>query len=76
LYRKLLTKDKAQPHIASGAKAVIMSAPAKDDTPTYVLSINGDKYLGDRLINNASCTTNCIALLQRLWKRHLAYKRQ
>jgi glyceraldehyde 3-phosphate dehydrogenase len=63
---KLLTKEKAQPHIASGAKGVIMSAPAKDDTPTYVLSINGDKYMGDPIINNASCTTNCIAPVAKI----------
>ena len=43
---KLLTKEKAQPHIASGAKAVVMSAQAKDDTPTYVMAINSDQYKG------------------------------
>lgn len=58
---KLLTKEKAQPHIDSGAKAVVMSAPAKDDTPTYVLSVNAQDYKGETIINNASCTTNCIA---------------
>jgi glyceraldehyde 3-phosphate dehydrogenase len=38
-----------------------MSAPAKDDTPTYVLNINTDKYNGEAVISNASCTTNCLA---------------
>jgi len=58
---KLLTQDKAHPHITNGAKAVVMSAPAKDDTPTYVLAVNSDYYKGETIINNASCTTNCIA---------------
>lgn len=35
-----LSKDKAQSHIISGAKRVILSAPAKDDTPTYVYGVN------------------------------------
>jgi len=57
---KLLTKEKAQPHIDNGAKAVVMSAPAKDDTPTYVMKINSEGYKGETVVNNASCTTNCI----------------
>lgn len=57
---KLLTKEKAQPHIDSGAKSVVMSAPAKDDTPTYVMQINSAGYKGETIVNNASCTTNCI----------------
>jgi glyceraldehyde 3-phosphate dehydrogenase len=57
---KLLTKEKAQPHLDSGAKAVVMSAPAKDDTPTYVMQINSATYKGETIVNNASCTTNCI----------------
>ncbi len=63
---KLLTKDKAAPHITNGAKAVVMSAPAKDDTPTYVLSVNADAYKGETIINNASCTTNCIAPVAKI----------
>jgi len=63
---KLLTKEKAQPHITSGAKSVVMSAPAKDDTPTYLISINADGYTGETIINNASCTTNCIAPIAKI----------
>lgn len=63
---KLLTKDKATPHITNGAKAVVMSAPAKDDTPTYVLAVNADSYKGETIINNASCTTNCIAPVAKI----------
>jgi glyceraldehyde 3-phosphate dehydrogenase len=55
-----LTKEKAQGHIQAGAKAVVMSAPAKDDTPTYVMAINEKEYKGEEIVSNASCTTNCI----------------
>ena len=57
-----LTKEKAQAHINAGAKRVIMSAPAKDDTPTFVLGVNNDKYTADmNIVSSASCTTNCLA---------------
>lgn len=55
-------KAGALQHIQAGAKKVIISAPAKGgDVPTLVLGVNGDKYSGEEVINNASCTTNCIA---------------
>jgi glyceraldehyde 3-phosphate dehydrogenase len=56
-----LTTQKAQPFLKNGVKHVVMSAPAKDDTPTYVLGINTDDYAGEAIISNASCTTNCLA---------------
>lgn len=55
-----LTTEKAQIHITSGAKKVVMSAPSKDDTATYVVSVNEKMYQGEQIISNASCTTNCI----------------
>jgi glyceraldehyde 3-phosphate dehydrogenase len=56
-----LTTQKAQAYLKNGVKKVVMSAPAKDDTPTYVLNINTDSYQGEAIISNASCTTNCLA---------------
>jgi len=55
------TTEKAQAHIDAGAKKVVMSAPAKDDTPTYLLGVNEKDYQGEAIISNASCTTNCLA---------------
>jgi glyceraldehyde 3-phosphate dehydrogenase len=51
----------ASGHLKAGAKKVIVSAPAKGNVPTFVLGVNAEKYKGEKLINNASCTTNCIA---------------
>ena len=50
-------------HLTAGAKRVVLSAPAKGgNVPTYVLGVNGHDYKGEaKVINNASCTTNCIA---------------
>ncbi|MEF3191566.1 MAG: type I glyceraldehyde-3-phosphate dehydrogenase [Campylobacterales bacterium] len=58
---KILDMPKAQAHLKNGVKRVIFSAPAKDDTPTYVIGVNHTEYKGEEIISNASCTTNCLA---------------
>lgn len=55
------TSEDAGKHIKAGAKKVILSAPAKDDTPVYLLGVNEKEYKGEEVISNGSCTTNCLA---------------
>jgi len=56
------THEEVQAHIDAGAKRVIVTAPMRDDTPTFVMGVNDDELTKDmHIISNASCTTNCIA---------------
>ena len=55
-------KEKAQAHINAGAKKVVISAPAGNDLPTVVYSVNENILTKeDTIISAASCTTNCLA---------------
>jgi len=60
---RFTSEEAASQHLTAGAKRVVLSAPAKGgNVPTYVLGVNGHEYKGKaKVINNASCTTNCIA---------------
>ncbi|CDF12806.1 glyceraldehyde-3-phosphate dehydrogenase [Eubacterium sp. CAG:581] len=56
------SKAKAQAHIDAGAKKVVISAPAGNDLPTVVYSVNENVLTKeDKIISAASCTTNCLA---------------
>ena len=61
-----LTEEKAQAHLAAGAKYVVMSAPSKDATPMFVCGVNTDTYAGQKIVSNASCTTNCLAPIAKV----------
>lgn len=59
---RFTSEDGAGQHLAAGARRVIISAPAKGgNVPTHVLGVNPDGAGKPKIINNASCTTNCIA---------------
>lgn len=56
------SKEKSMAHINAGAKKVVISAPAGNDLPTIVFSVNEDILTADdNIISAASCTTNCLA---------------
>ena len=62
--------DAAQVHIKAGAKKVLISAPAKGgQTQTFLLGANHDQYLGQNVVSNASCTTNCISPVISVMKK-------
>ncbi len=69
---KAKTHDIAARHLEAGVEKVLVSAPMKDDTPTFVIGVNEQDLKPEyKVISNASCTTNCIApvikLLHEKW---------
>jgi glyceraldehyde 3-phosphate dehydrogenase len=61
-----LTDESARAHINAGAKRVVMSAPSKDATPIFVMGVNHTTYVGQDIVSNASCTTNCLAPIAKV----------
>ncbi|HEX6736175.1 MAG TPA: type I glyceraldehyde-3-phosphate dehydrogenase [Azonexus sp.] len=56
-----LTGESCRRHLAAGARRVVQSAPARDDTPLFVYGVNHGDYAGQTIISAASCTTNALA---------------
>src|SRR3989344_5893358 len=74
------TPEKIKPHLDSGAKSIILSAPFKDEEAmsTYVLGVNLDSHNSSNLenvISNASCTTNCIAPVAAIMEKEFGIEK-
>lgn len=73
---KFLKKEDLEKHLQAGAKAVVLSAPAKGgNVPTYVVSVNDQNYQGEKIINNASCTTNCVSPVAKIILKHFGIEK-
>src|SRR5690554_36015 len=67
----------ARKHIDAGAKKVLISAPASGDDATLVMGVNHESYDPENhhIISNASCTTNCLAPLAKVFNDNFAIER-
>jgi glyceraldehyde-3-phosphate dehydrogenase type I len=60
----VFTDRSAEAHFKGGAGKVVISAPPKDRSiPVFLMGVNNNRYRGENLISNGSCTTNCVAPL-------------
>ena len=68
---RFLTPELSEKHLQAGAKYVVISAPSKkgkDGTQAdmFVCGVNTKDYAGQKIVSNASCTTNCLAPLAKV----------
>jgi len=61
------THESAKGHLDAGAKKIVISAPTKEDIPMFVMGVNHlNAKVEDKIVSNASCTTNCLAPLAKV----------
>ena len=70
---KAKTSELAAAHLRGSVKKVLVSAPMKDKTPTFVMGVNDDHFDENaRVVSNASCTTNCISPILKVLLEHFS----
>ncbi|MFW0097426.1 MAG: type I glyceraldehyde-3-phosphate dehydrogenase [Coxiella endosymbiont of Haemaphysalis qinghaiensis] len=70
------SKEKSKAHLKAGAKKVLISAPAGNDVKTVVFGVNENIITKeDKIISNASCTTNCLAPLLKVLNDEIGVER-
>ncbi|GGB07927.1 type I glyceraldehyde-3-phosphate dehydrogenase [Allosediminivita pacifica] len=70
------SKEKCQPHLETGAKRVLISAPGSDVDKTVVYGVNDDTLTAeDIIVSNASCTTNCLAPVAKVLHENIGIAR-
>lgn len=63
--------ESVQKHLDAGAQYVVITAPAKGEIPTYVMGVNHEQFdPSQRIVSNASCTTNCLAIVTKVLLDH------
>jgi glyceraldehyde 3-phosphate dehydrogenase len=70
-----LTQEQNKIFIKNGAKKVIISAPANDDTKTFIYGINHQEYNGEKIISNSSCSANAIVPIFDIFEKNYGIKR-
>ena len=69
-------RDKAAIHLENGARRVLVSAPSKDADKTVVYGVNHTQISADdRVVSNASCTTNCLSPIAQILQQSIGIKR-
>lgn len=68
--------EDAKVHLSAGARRVVISAPAKEECPTFVMGVNEQKFDPSKhtVVSNASCTTNCLAPLVKVLVNHFGWE--
>ncbi|MEO0350571.1 MAG: type I glyceraldehyde-3-phosphate dehydrogenase [Cyanobacteria bacterium P01_A01_bin.15] len=74
---RFTTYDQAANHLKAGAKRVVISAPTKspDSVPTLLVGVNHKSFdpEADRIVSNASCTTNCLAPVAKVIQEQFGF---
>jgi glyceraldehyde 3-phosphate dehydrogenase len=69
---KFRTTEEASKHAVN---RVVISAPVKDETPTFIMGVNHKTYKGQVVVSNSSCTTNCVVSVLSVLEGHFSVLR-